>query len=182
MNSKKGNLIFILDTSAILSGKPVNLPDAKLLTTAGVVSEIKPGGRDYRQFQFLVEKGLKIFAPSEESLDKIKKFASNTGDLTRLSSTDIEILALALDFINRDESATILTDDYSIQNVATSAKISYQPINQLGITKKFKWMVRCRGCGKYFKEQIKTCPICGSETRLIISGKKKSKRGIGKDK
>ena len=182
MNSKKPNLIFILDTSAILSGKPVDLGDAEILTTSGVVSEIKPGGRDYRQFQFLIEKGLKVFAPTEESLDKIKKLAKQTGDLTRLSSTDIELLALALDCSKRNESATILTDDYSIQNVANTAKISYQSINQFGITKNFKWMVRCRGCGKYFKEHIKACPICGSETRLILSGKKKSKRGIGKDK
>jgi UPF0271 protein len=182
MNSKKHNSIFILDTSAILSGKPLDLEDAKIFTTTGVSKEIKPGGRDYRQFQFLIEKGLKVFKPSEGSIEEIKEIAKKTGDLTRLSSTDIELLALTLDFNKKDESAIILTDDYSIQNVAKSAKISYEPINQHGITKNFKWIVRCRGCGKYFKEQIKTCPICGSETRLIIAGNKNSKRGIGKDK
>jgi hypothetical protein len=38
---------FIIDTSAILSGKPIQLKDATLVTTPGVSNELSPGGRDY---------------------------------------------------------------------------------------------------------------------------------------
>jgi len=56
MKPKKKPIIFILDTSAILSGKPIMLDNATLVTTEGVSHELKPGGRDYRAFQFLKKK------------------------------------------------------------------------------------------------------------------------------
>ena len=165
--------IFIIDTSAILSGKPINLDDANMITTPSVSEELTPGGRDYRTFQFLQEKGLSIQSASKESANKIKKIAEETGDKYRLSSADVEILALALD-VNKTDSkkeAVILTDDYSIQNVANTLNIKFQSFSQRGIRKKFKWYYRCPGCGKRFKESVKICPICGTKTKISIRHK-----------
>jgi len=169
--------IFILDTSVILSGKPISFDKNCMITSDGVTKELKPGGRDYNSFQFLIEKGLKVQIPSKESIDKINKTIEKTGDINRLSKTDIEILALSLD-VNKEygKIAIIVTDDYSIQNVANYLKISFQTINQAGITKRFIWNYRCRGCGKKFKENIKICPICGAETKTVISKKKGIKK------
>jgi len=165
--------VFILDTSAILSGKPINLDNVKIVTTPGVSKELKPGGRDYRFYQFLIERGLSILSSSKESINKIKTTSDKTGDASRLSNTDVEILALALDISKDDEKEPIiLTDDYSIQNVAHVLNIPFEAISQSGITKRFKWAARCRGCGKKFKENIKICPICGAETKTVISSKK----------
>ncbi len=162
--------IFIIDTSAILSGKPINLGNANMVTTPSVSEELTPGGRDYRIFQFLQEKGLAIQSASKKSINKIKKTAEETGDKDRLSSADVEILALALDINKNDnKEAVILTDDYSIQNVANTLNIEFQSFSQRGITKKFKWHYRCPGCGKQFKESIKICPICGTKTKISIS-------------
>jgi UPF0271 protein len=164
--------ILIIDTSAILSGKPINFPDSEMITTPSVSEELSPGGRDYRNFEFLKEKGLIIQSPSKESILKIKKIAEETGDINRLSNADIELLALALDKImmkNRD--VCILTDDYSIQNIANNLNIDYKNISQRGITKNFKWYCRCPGCGKQFKASIKICPICGTETKIAIGQK-----------
>ena len=165
--------IFILDTSAILSGKPICLDDSKMVTTPGVSDELKPGGRDYQMFQFLKEKGLVIHAPSKKSIDEINIVSAKSGDANRLSTADIEILALALDINkNEDAEASILTDDYSIQNVASTLNIKYQSFSQKGIKKKFKWQYRCPGCKKQFKETVTICPICGTETRLSKTRKK----------
>ena len=159
--------VFIIDTSAILSGKPIDLGDATMITATAASEELKPGGRDYRTFQFLLEKGLSIKNPSKESIDAIQKTAEETGDFNRLSVADIEILALALDIDkDGDANAIILTDDYSIQNVASTLNIEYKSISQKGITKNFKWQYRCPGCKKQFKETVKICPICGTETIL----------------
>ena len=167
MNKTK---IYILDTSAILSGKTINLDNAKMVTTQGISDELKPGGRDYQSFQYLIEQGLAIQLPTRESTDKIKDASNKTGDTYRLSKADIEILALALDISEDDtKEAIILTDDYSIQNVAHFLNIKFESVSQSGITKRFKWNCRCRGCGKKFKENIKICPICGAETKTIIS-------------
>lgn len=161
---------FIIDTSAILSGKPINLDDANMVTTPSVSSEISPGGRDYRTFQLLKGKGLTIQSPSNESINKISKTAEETGDKERLSTADIEILALALDISkDADKEAIILTDDYSVQNVANVLNIKFQSFSQKGITKRFKWDYRCPGCGKRFKESVKNCPICGMETKISIN-------------
>ncbi|MFW6119865.1 MAG: NOB1 family endonuclease [Petrotogales bacterium] len=161
---------FIIDTSAILSGKPINLENANMLTTPSVSDEIQPGGMDYRIFKFLQEKGLVIQSPSKESVNKVKKIAEKTGDKERLSPADIDILALALD-VNKNHNGIILTDDYSIQNVAAALHIKFQSFSQRGITKRFKWHYRCPGCGKQFKEWIKICPICGTETKILIDHK-----------
>jgi len=175
MNIKKKSTIFILDTSAILSGKTINFDQDKLVTTPGVSNELQPGGRDYRTFLFLQERGLAINNPSKESIKRIHQISTETGDISRLSKADIKVLALALD-INQDNEAIIITDDYSIQNVANELKINFKSISQNGITKSFKWTYRCSGCGKKFNENIKTCPICGALTKTIISHKKDIKR------
>ena len=165
--------IFILDTSAILSGKPICLDDSKMITAPGVSKELKPGGRDHQSFQYLIEKGLTIYSPSKESLDEIDAVSTKSGDIDRLSNADKEILALALD-INKEKNkeAVVLTDDYSIQNVAYIIGINVETISQKGITKKFKWTYKCSGCSKKFKENIKVCPICGALTKNIVSRNK----------
>jgi len=169
---KQKTKVFIIDTSAFLSGKPINLADAPMVTTPGVTAELKPGGRDYRAFQLFKEKGLTILEPSPASIDTIHRTAADTGDKDRLSPTDIEILALALD-VNTEKmkEAVILTDDYSIQNIATVLHIQFQSFAQRGITKKFKWHYRCPGCGKHFKEPVHICPICGTTTKIAIHRK-----------
>lgn len=158
--------VFILDTSAILSGKPISFGDARIITTPGVSDELHPGGPDFRTFEFLKETGLMVHMPSTEAIRRVKKTAKETGDDRRLSMADIEVLAVAID-VNQEpeQEATILSDDYSIQNVASTLQIKFQGFSQKGITKKFKWVSRCPGCGKQFIEITKFCPICGTATK-----------------
>lgn len=164
--------IFIIDTSALLSGKTFNVNDVKLKTTPSVSKELNPGGADYRNFQFLKEMGLEIQSASDDSINIIKKAAQETGDLKKLSYADVEILALALDLNeNKNNQIFILTDDYAIQNVANYLNLKFKTISQRGITKNFKWHYRCPGCGKQFKASIKICPICGTETKITIGHK-----------
>ncbi len=172
MNSINKAKIFVIDTSVVLSGKPINLGDVKLVTTNSISKELKPGGRDYRAFQFLLDKGLTIMSPSRKSIEKIDNVSKETGDINRLSNADREIIALAYDLKKEAEDVVILTDDYSIQNVADALKIQFESFSQKGITKSFKWTYKCKGCGKKFKDNIKICSICGAKIRNIISEEK----------
>ncbi|MCK4348686.1 MAG: NOB1 family endonuclease [Thermoplasmatales archaeon] len=177
MSSKKKSKIYIIDTSAILSGIPINFDDAAMVTTSSISMELKPGGRDYRAFQFLIEKGLSILSPSKKSRDAVNSTSRKTGDEDRLSKADVDVLALALDMkLDDDKDAVILTDDYSIQNVADALDMKFGNIGQPKITKRFKWGYQCLGCGKKFKENIKICPICGAATKNIILDGKDIKR------
>jgi endoribonuclease Nob1 len=163
---------YIIDTSAILSGKPINITTGILITTPGVSAELRPGGRDYRAFQLLREKGLCIYEPTAASLARCRDAATRSGDITRLSPTDLEVVAVALD-INTDpeQEAVILTDDYSIQNLARNLNIKYIGLSQEGITRKIKWVVCCPGCGRRFPDKISVCPVCGTKTRVTAQGK-----------
>lgn len=172
-NKKEKKQVFIIDTSAFLSGKPLNFKSENLMITPLISEELSPGGKDYRMFQFLLEKGLQIRSPSKQKIQMVEETSVKTGDVDRLSNADKEILALALEInMNPEKTAVIITDDYSVQNVASALGISFQNLSQRGITKKFKWNWRCRGCGKIFTEQTKICPICGSETTHVIADQK----------
>jgi len=166
--------VFIIDTSAILSGKPLNISQGILLTTPGVSEEISPGGRDYRSFQLLMEKGLQIHAPTKMSLHLVQERAKETGDDQRLSPADMEILALALDYKGEaDCVVTILSDDYSIQNVALLLNLRFQGFSQKEITQRYQWISHCPGCKRRFQEPVDVCPVCGTKTHVIIHKKKK---------
>ena len=160
--------VYVLDTSAILSGKSISPMDGKLLAPDSVSIEFKKGGRDYRNFQFLIEKGLSIISPSKDSIEIVRKIAETTGDIGRLSRVDIDVLALALDKQKENLEVVILTDDYSIQNVAHAMGIKFKSLSQKGIKEEFKWVYVCRGCGKKFDRHIKVCPICGKATKSIV--------------
>lgn len=177
MSMSNKSKIYILDTSAILSGKPININDGIIATTPKISDEIKPGGRDYEIFQFLKEKGLIINEATKESINHIKNVIKEFGEEKRLSNADVEILALAYEYRKgSNKNVIILTDDYSIQNIASILKLEFLTINQPGITKSFKWCSRCRGCGKKFKDHINICPICGTEIKDFVGNKKSIKK------
>jgi UPF0271 protein len=72
----------------------------------------------------------------------------------------MEVLALAL-----DTGLPIMTDDYSIQNMATHMGLSVEPVSEKGITEERRWTYRCKGCRRTFDKNMDECPICGSEVR-----------------
>ena len=157
--------IFVIDTSALLSGKAIHIENAELISTPALEEEIQPGGRDYRMFQYLREKGLTLRQPTSSSVATIKKTAKDTGDDQRLSSIDIGILALALEMKQTGVQTTLLTDDYSMQNIASILDINYQGISQKGIRRQYKWKSYCPGCHKTLEQSMDHCPICGSKTK-----------------
>ena len=165
----KEKVTYILDTSSVLSGKTFVFSENSIVTTPGVSDEISQGGKDYQKFELLKEIGLKIIYPTENSIEDIRKTSKKTGDIGRLSETDIEVLALSLDLKKEGKKTILLTDDYSMQNVSESLGIKYQNISQSKITKRYKWISKCTGCKKKFKEHINICPICGSGTKKTIS-------------
>ena len=80
----------------------------------------------------------------------------------KLSETDIRLIARALDEARSGKKPVLVTDDYSIQNVALLLGIEVETVIQPGISKAFKWIKVCRGCGRKVTEGD-VCPICGSE-------------------
>ncbi len=144
--------MLILDTSALFSMD--QLPNEEFLCPPGVVDEL---ARYNDKRLELWGDLLRTSDCTSESMKKVAAAAEKSGDISRLSPVDITVLALAV-----DTGGTILTDDYSIQNVSKIMGIPFKPIGQDAIRKVEKWNYQCKGCGKWFKEKADECPICGS--------------------
>jgi len=147
-------MVIILDTSALFSME--DLPE-DCLCPPGVITELERY-KDRRTERW--GDLLRISDCTDKSIVVVKEAARKSGDIGRLSDVDVTVLALALDV-----SGEILTDDYSIQNVASILNIPYRPVGMQGIKKVEKWNYRCVGCGKWYKEDVKECSICGHSLR-----------------
>ena len=154
--------VFVLDTSALLSGAPPSPSLGTLLLPQGVLSEMAREGRDRRALDYLLETGLKVMAVDPEALAEAREAARKTGDLPRMSEVDLEVLAAAI-----AHGGTILTDDYRIQNVATTLGIASRGHAQRGIreVREWTWVHRCKGCKRTYPEARAECDVCGSEVR-----------------
>jgi len=152
----------VLDTSALFSMQDLP-PDIEAYVTPGVLRELeKFGDRRAELWGDLI----KVSEPLPASVRKVMEAAARTGDSTRISPTDAEVVALAIDL-----NATILTDDYSLQNVAAYLGVPYRSVGLRGIKEIRKWRWRCVGCGKVFDKEHPDCPICGSKLKSTLSKK-----------
>lgn len=165
MNQEK----FVLDTSAILSRK-FNLNQDNLVIPESVMEEIRLG-KIARNLTWQ-EEGLKIFRPVAASISRVREAAAMTGDLEKLSSTDIEVIAVALEV-----GGTIVTDDFAIENVASGLGLKFLGADLRPISREIRWQFRCSGCGKKFSAPRKECPVCGHEVRRIVKAYKQRDTG-----
>ena len=86
--------------------------------------------------------------------------ASTTGDLPRLSTVDLEILAIAL-----ATGQTLYTDDYSLQNVCRHLNHPFESVSNKRSQEQWSWELRCIGCRatKKADSQVEQqCDVCGS--------------------
>lgn len=149
---------YVLDTSVLYYGK--DLPQGfECVITPGVVRELDKEGMSAR-LELLMATRVRVSSPSERSLRKVSEESEKTGDSRRLSEADKELLALALDL-----GYELLTDDYSIQNLARAMGIPARGFDQKGIAEVFVWQAKCKGCGKLFPADVRVCDVCGTETR-----------------
>jgi len=144
---------YVLDTSALLSGRTF---EGELFIPPGVMRELRRRGTT-PQLDAFIDTKVQTLSPQEESIGKIRVKAEETGDIKRLSKVDIDVLALAAEL-----GATLVTDDYSIENIAKLMQIPYEPVMMPPIKEEIHWKYRCKGCGRYWPEWHDKCPICAS--------------------
>lgn len=159
--------IIVLDASAVLAKIYRLLPryELEVYTTPGVISEILDS-ESRQALEESLELGLlRVRAPGKASIDLVVKEASRIGEVSKLSKTDVEIAALALE-LGKYSKTIVFTDDYSLQNLLLHLKISFRPLKTKGIAEERVYVERCPVCG-YVPGELgeKTCPLCGSEIK-----------------
>jgi len=156
--------LFFLDTAAILEAP--NLEPARCRTTPEVVAEIRPGGATGRRLEQMLAAGLVVVSATAGARKRVLEAAKAAGSAARLSEADVSILGLALEEAGK---GTLLSDDYTVLDVAARLKIPAKPVTKEGITGVKDWSARCKGCGRRYAAEsaAKPCPVCGSEVRLV---------------
>lgn len=151
---------YVLDATVIRSGMQISGQD-EWYTTQSVMNELRKG-RPAKDAGLLSDIYLKVLIPAKENMVRVKAQAKQTGDIDRLSDTDLDVLALALEL-----GAIIVSDDYSVQNVARSMSINFISGVQPGIKEVYTWTLRCKGCGRFYEKKIDNCPVCGSALKTV---------------
>ena len=98
------------------------------------------------------------------SINTVEQAATKTGDLSRLSPVDLDILAVAFEF-----GEILYTDDYSMQNVCRSIGHPFEPVFNKKSSQQWSWELRCIGCRATKPADSKEeqeCDICGSPMKV----------------
>ncbi len=143
----------VLDASALLTGRQF---PGELVTVPGVLRELRRHGMT-PPLEAILDTQVRVLTPGDDAQERVRAAAESTGDAHRLSPTDRDLLALALEL-----GATLVTDDYSIQNVCRILGVPFEPILTPGIKETWTWSYRCTGCGRTWPEWHGECPTCGS--------------------
>ena len=150
---------YVLDASAFIYGM---IPDGELLTPPKVYAEVKDGTS---ALKLEMLPGLSVREPEASQVDDVKRNAQETGDIMRLSLSDIDLIALAAEERALGKDVAILSDDYAVQNVARKMGLEIVPLHQKRIKYKIVWEKRCMGCNRTYTEGD-VCEVCGSPLKL----------------
>jgi UPF0271 protein len=138
----------VADSSVFILGKRLQ---GEVITVPSVEAELK----DIRSKSLLHIFDVRVESPSADALKRARAAAKETGDISVLSGTDLEVLAKAFEL-----SARIATDDYAVQNVAFHLGLDVEPVGQPVIKRRMKRVQKCSGCGAVFEGDA--CPDCGT--------------------
>jgi len=112
-------------------------------------------------------------SPEKKWTDELEAKSRSAGEAHKLSLTDRQLLSLGLHLKSEGKEPTIVSDDYSVQNMAVRLGFNFVSQATKGITKVINWGIYCPGCRRKFDapQEDNVCPICGTEL------KRKPRRG-----
>ncbi len=166
MNEKEK--IIILDTSAFIAGFDPFSVQNEQYSVPMVEKELFSESLSWTRFKAAVEnKKLHIKEPNADFVNKIKEASKTVGDISFLSEADLQVLALALEIKKKGETPLIVTDDYSIQNVANQIGVEFAPLMTFGIRFRLHWIRYCPACYQKYPADYKFrhCKICGTKLK-----------------
>ena len=167
--------VLVLDTSAFIAGFDPFTISEKQYTVREVKDEFIRDSVSLMRFNAAIENGkLLVMKPTDACFQEILETSKNVEDTQYLSATDLQVLAIALELKDKGFCPLIVTDDYSIQNVANKINVDFASLMTFGIKSRFKWVLYCPACYRKFPSdfKFKSCEVCG--TKLKRKPKKKT--------
>jgi UPF0271 protein len=122
----------------------------------------------WTRFNAAVEnRKLRIRTPRNSFLQEVNEASRKVGDVRYLSEADLQVLALALELKRAGFHPFIVTDDYSIQNVANQIGVNFTSLVTYGIRFRFNWILYCPACYRKYPSdyKFKSCEVCGTKLK-----------------
>lgn len=115
---------YVLDSSVFINSTFLSISESdEHYTSESVVGEVKDIS-SRMLLQTALESGrIRKHIPLDSAIARVRGMAGNVGSQRRLSRTDTELLAMALEL-----NATLVTDDYEMQNLASHLGISFKGV------------------------------------------------------
>lgn len=153
------NKKIVLDATAFLESDGLfpKIKNADLMTVPEVIEE---AGSKLALIADVPAPPLSVRSPAKKFLLEVQDAVNSTGDA--LSDADERVIALAI-----QEKGTVLSDDYGVQNVCRHMGMGFLPMSREGIKAEWRYVYRCRGCGRIFDRKTLICPVCGHEVRKV---------------
>jgi UPF0271 protein len=166
--TQPGRRAIVLDTSAFIAGFDPLSFSGEIHSVPSVERELIPNSLPWTRFKTAVESGrLQLKTPSHVFLETVKESSKTVGDALVLSAVDLQVLARALELKHSGSSPLIVTDDYSIQNVANQLGLEFTSLMTFGIRFRHHWIMYCPACYRKYPPNFKgeVCEVCGTKLK-----------------
>lgn len=160
----------VLDATAVLhfSLDLVNKKDDFIFLIAeSIVTEIKSKKAKFLLNILKENNRIMFLTPSLTAIKKVRKAAKSTGDLSSLSSQDLDVIALSIDF----PDSTVISDDFAVQNVCSFLNIPIKT-HFFKIKHQREYFWKCHACGERYEEYKEKCDECGNKLKKYYIVKK----------
>lgn len=144
----------VIDANVFIHGSARELPFDDAATVPAVTAELESSSARTR---YDVE-AVPVYEPSGDAVAAVRDAADDLEE--DLSDADVQVLALAL-----DRSATVVSDDYGVQNAAAALGIDYEGFAKEEITEEVEWTRVCEDCGREVDGD--RCPTCGGAAKRV---------------
>lgn len=158
-------ICIVLDAAGFFAGYASTVPTT-VYAPPSVLKEVKD--QRSRQITAYAISGGKItvLEPEKDDVEHVRKVAATTGDLGRLSPTDVDVLAITRKLLREGCEVVVVTDDRAVQNVALHLGAKVEGVKRPPMKKRRRYTYVCPACG-YRSDKPGTCPICGTELKRV---------------
>lgn len=157
----------ILDASAFIQGYESSKSDMIHYTVPAVKEELRDEVTLLRYESSVASGKLREVQPEPAYAKRLEGVAQEMGEAHKLSQADKQLLSLGLQLMAEGDEPIIVSDDYSVQNMADRLGIGYRGLATRGIKRRLRWSIYCPGCRRTYDLMPEggVCLVCGTELK-----------------
>ena len=167
--------LFLVDAGILLTNWTQKNLDYQYATTSTIVDEVKNRPSIQRIESLISLNRLTIENASVDCVYEARHAATETGDISALSSVDLDLLALAIQKHKSQLEITVVSTDMAVLNTARS--IGIKILNPHGkMTHEIRWNMECPACGYTSSNTNEVeCIVCGTRMKRRPASRRKIK-------